>query len=64
MLLGGLAAVACGAPDPPRGTPGQKKVIYSLNPFDGGGSRDLSRPVDTETGKAVEDEDENEEGKP
>lgn len=45
-----------GTSDPPLGTPGQKKVIYSLNPFDGGGSRDLSRPVNTETGKAVEDE--------
>jgi len=29
----------------PLGTPGEKKDFYSLNPFDGGGSRDLSKPV-------------------
>ena len=25
------------------------RVIYSLNPFDGGGRRDLTKPMDTET---------------
>ncbi len=32
---------------PALGTPGQKAVFYSLNPFDGGASRDLSKPVNT-----------------
>jgi ABC-2 type transport system ATP-binding protein len=31
---------------PPLGTPGEKKIIYSLNPFDQGASRDLGKPMD------------------
>lgn len=48
VLAGGLQL---GAPDPskplPLGTPGDAapKTIYSLNPFDRGASRDLSKPV-------------------
>ena len=43
--------------EPELGTPGSKKVFYSLNPFDGGGSRDLSRPVKTEGASAPPAED-------
>jgi ABC-2 type transport system ATP-binding protein len=31
--------------DPPLGTVGNKEVFYSLNPFDQGGARDLTRPM-------------------
>lgn len=52
VLAGGLQL---GAPDPskplPLGTPGDAapKTIYSLNPFDRGASRDLSKPVSVDT---------------
>jgi ABC-2 type transport system ATP-binding protein len=49
-------------PDAPAlGTPGQKDNFYSLNPFDGGGSRDLSKPVgpsDTSDEGCEDEEDE------
>ena len=51
---GGLASLqqfpASGPPaggaDPPLGTPGRKKIIYSLNPFDQGAGRNLGRPME------------------
>jgi ABC-2 type transport system ATP-binding protein len=46
---------------PSLGTPGQKENFYSLNPFDGGGSRDLSKPVgsgDTQDEGCEDEEDE------
>ena len=46
---------------PSLGTPGQKDNFYSLNPFDGGGSRDLSKPVgsgDTQDEGCEDEEDE------
>ena len=39
---------------PPLGTPGRKKVIYSLNPFDQGASRDLGKPMAVEPTPGVE----------
>lgn len=41
----------------PLGTPGtaQKKTIYSLNPFDRGASRDLSKPVSVDAPAPVEE---------
>lgn len=36
------AATSGGAP--PLGTPGKKRVVYNLNPFDQGGSRNLGKP--------------------
>jgi gliding motility-associated transport system ATP-binding protein len=44
----GLELAPDSKPEPELGTPGQKKIIYSLNPFDQGGSRDLTRPMDTQ----------------
>ncbi|TDJ71073.1 MAG: ABC transporter ATP-binding protein [Planctomycetota bacterium] len=41
---------------PPPGTPG-KKIIYSLNPFDQGASRDLGQPMDVGGPAPPEDED-------
>jgi len=44
---GGLAPVAgSGAPAEPQGEVPPAKIIYSLNPFDQGASRDLGRPME------------------
>jgi ABC-2 type transport system ATP-binding protein len=42
---------------PPLGTPGGKKIIYSLNPFDQGASRDLGQPMDVGGSAPPKDED-------
>lgn len=51
-----LAPDAPAANTPPLGTPGtaQSKTIYSLNPFDRGASRDLSKPVQVEPDPPVQ----------
>ena len=56
-----LMPLASAAEAPALGTPGQKDNFYSLNPFDGGGSRDLSKPVgpsDTQDEGCEDEEDE------
>jgi len=56
-----LMPLAPAAEAPALGTPGQKDNFYSLNPFDGGGSRDLSKPVgpsDTQDEGCEDEEDE------
>lgn len=57
LALAGEGRAGAPAPSaPPLGTPGQKKIIYSLNPFDGGGKRDLSKPLDTTAAEACDEE--------
>ena len=43
-----------GGDAPPLGTPGRKKVIYSLNPFDQGASRNLGAPMAVEPAESVQ----------
>ncbi|MFT4540460.1 MAG: ABC-2 type transport system ATP-binding protein [Planctomycetota bacterium] len=57
MQIAGMpapAAFTSPGDDPPLGTPGRKKTIYSLNPFDQGAGRNLGKPMDIEPVPSVD----------